>query len=124
MTSKRTNRVVLPLNLKYWLSNYNHIQHKILPSIKPYSADELVVIPSGNAQIQAYEASGRLSPISIDESPARSKSTKTTKKAPSKKTMESSKEHPTSPATTTQASRQSDIKTYMIMAIMRSAYRP
>jgi hypothetical protein len=84
MTSKVKNRDmgVLPLNLKNWLPNYNHTRHIMLPSPTLYTADELIVVPSENAQIQAYEASGRLSPISIAESPAKPRSTKNTKKAP------------------------------------------
>jgi hypothetical protein len=117
MTSKRvktkTPMGVLPLKLKYWLSNYNHTQHIIFPSHQPYRSEDLVAIPSETAQIRAYQASGRMSPIDLEESPAKSRVTKATENDTSKKKSDATNAYPPSPATTTLGSRQSDIKTFM-----------
>jgi hypothetical protein len=117
MTSKRvktkTPMGALPLKLKYWLSNYDHTQHILFPSDKPYRPEYLVVVPSETAQIRAYEASGLLSPFDIDDSPAKSRSTNSTVRAASIDKSDATNAYPPSPATITIGSGQSDIKTYM-----------
>jgi hypothetical protein len=42
---------VLSNSLKYWLPNYNHTRHILLSSTSPYSAEELIVVPSERDQI-------------------------------------------------------------------------
>jgi hypothetical protein len=113
MTSKRVRIPMgaLPLKLKYWLSNYDHTQNILFPSAKPYIPEDLVDISNETAQIRAYEASGRLSPISIEDSPAKSRSAKTTVNVASRKKSVATNAYPPSPAATTLGFRQSDIKT-------------
>jgi hypothetical protein len=97
----KTPMGVLRLKLKYWLSNYDHIQHIIFPSNKPYRPEESVVVPSETDQIKAYQASERMPSATLEESPARSKPAKRTENAASRKRSDASNAYPPSPVTTT-----------------------